>query len=342
MVDCSALSENLLESELFGHRRGSFTGAVTDKAGAFETAHEGTLFLDEIADASKPMQQQLRRVLQEGEIRRVGESDYRKVDVRVICASNKTLPDEVKAGNFIHDLFHRIHQFPIRLPPLRERKEDIPLLVEHFIASSGSEKNPPVRGIEPSALSLLVSRDWRDNNVRELRNVVELAVDLGGRDRVDLETIERTMKIREEAATTSVATPEMAPVGRPGFPGECMALDPGLTRRVFESTDENAPKEARPYYRLQREFSGKLIVESLRYSGWKLRPAARLLGISPVKLRQDFRLYLETLLAVSGDRGEEGVAEALDMPPETLRRKLTDLGIEVQDSSISDPEATTS
>ncbi|MFQ5654596.1 MAG: sigma 54-interacting transcriptional regulator [Planctomycetota bacterium] len=323
IVDCSALSETLLESELFGHVRGAFTGAVTDKAGAFEEANGGTLFLDEIVDASKAMQQQLRRVLQEGEIRRVGDSALRKVDVRVICATNRDLPREVEEGRFIHDLYHRIHQFPVRLPPLRDRKEDIPMLVEHFIASSGGRKNPPVRGIEAEALGLLVGRDWRANNVRELKNVVDLAVDLCGRERIDGAAIRRTLEIREEVEPGEAAAAAAAPAALPH--GECLILDGASARRIFESTSASARKEERPYYRLQREFSGKLIVECLRYNRWKLRPAARLLGISPVKLRQDFREYLKDLIAGAGEDPAARIAALLDMPEEKLRRKLADL-----------------
>ncbi len=332
VVDCSGLSENLLESELFGHRRGSFTGAVTDKAGAFEEADGGTLFLDEISDASKSMQQQLRRVLQEGEIRRVGDSAYRKVDVRVICATNRHLPDEVAAGRFMHDLFHRLHQFPIRMPSLRERKEDIPTLVLHFIAGAGECKNPPVRGIEPAAMQLLVSRDWHSNNVRELRNVVELAVDLAFAERIDLQTLERTLNVRGEPAPAAACAAPASGTARAGvgFAGECLILDSERARGIFAETAPDTPKDARPYYRVQSEFSGKLIVESLRYTAWKLRPAARLLGISPGKLRQDFKQYLELLLGAAGERGGEAVAEMLDMPAETVRRKLSELEIDVE------------
>ena len=286
---------------------------------------------DAFADASRNMQQQLRRVLQEGEIRRVGDSSYRNVDVRVICATNRNLPDEVEAGRFMHDLYHRLLQFPVRLPPLRERKEDIPSLVEHFIVSTGSRKNPPVRGIEPEGLELLMRRDWRANNVRQLKNLVELAVDLEPGGRVGVETLERTLEIREETADSVATAAAAAPLERPqvGLRGECLALDPGRTRRLFQQVTDEASKEERPYYRVKLEFSGKLIVEALRYTGWKLRPAARLLGISPVKLRQDFRQYLETLLAASPHQGAEALAEALEMPLPTLRRKLADFGVEV-------------
>ncbi len=327
VVDCSALSESLLESELFGHVKGSFTGAVGDKAGAFEQADGGTLFLDEISDASKPMQQQLRRVLQEGEIRRVGESTYRKVDVRVICATNRNLEEEVKSGRFIHDLFHRIHQFPIRVPSLRERQEDVPLLVDHFIASAGGRKNPPVRGIDPDALAVLVAREWRANNIRELENFVKLAVDLTGGDRLDIGAVRRTLEVRGEPlpfGSPLLSTPPVIP------DGDALALDPGQVHALFAATAAEAPKEDRPYYRIQREFSGKLIVEALRFERWKLRPAARLLGISPVKLRQDLKTWISSALeAHDGIQADlAGVAERLGIPEETLLRKLGDLGIE--------------
>jgi len=333
VIDCSALSESLLESELFGHVRGAFTGAIADKAGAFEQADGGTLFLDEVSDASKPMQQQLRRVLQEGEIRRVGESVHRKVDVRVVCATNRDLEEEVRAGRFIHDLFHRIHQFPIRVPALREHKEDLPQLIEHFVARSGERKNPPVRGIDPEALAILVAREWRANNVRELENFVNLAVDLTRGERLDLAAVERTSEVRGEPLPLS-----RRPAAPPPVPeGDALALDCDQVRSIFDATGEEDPKEERPYYRLQREFSGKLIVEALRHEEWKLRPAARLLGISPVKLRQDLKSWIGSALGSSAERDLEsgapgdlaGVAERLGIPEGTFRRKLADLGIEV-------------
>lgn len=353
VVDCSGLSDSLLESELFGHTKGAFTGATSEKPGAFEAAEGGTVFLDEISDAPKAMQQQLRRVLQEGQIRRVGENHYRKVDVRVVCATNRNLREESEQDRFIHDLFHRIHQFPIRLPPLRERREDIPTLVQHFISGSGARKNPPVLAIDPDALSLLVARDYRANNVRELQNLVEFALDLASGGRITIETVRLTLELREDSDTdsTSVAsmpapaateTPEYGapkheatppPLGSLAVlpsqlahsPGDFVALDREVARLAFDRTSESDEKEDRPYYRAQREFSGKLIVESLRYCGWKLRPAARLLGVSPVKLRQDFRSFLE--LSVSTRPDESDLAESLGIPAETLKKKLDDLGI---------------
>ncbi len=335
VVDCSALSESLLESELFGHVKGSFTGAVGDKSGAFEQASGGTLFLDEISDASKSMQQQLRRVLQEGEIRRVGESTHRKVDVRVVCATNRDLEEEVDAGRFIHDLFHRIHQFPIRIPPLRERKEDLPLLIDHFIASAGVRKNPPVRGIETEALAQLVVRDWEANNVRELENFVKLAIDLTEGDRLDAHAVRRTFEVRGDPIPIDIpAEATMPPLEVPD--GDSLVIDPGHVRSIFIATDDKAPKEGKPYYRVQREFSGKLIIEALRFQDWKLRPAARLLGISPVKLRQDLKAWIEFALLEGGARNVSAVASRLDIPLETLSRKLADLGIDFSTEEMGD------
>ncbi|HLU50037.1 MAG TPA: sigma 54-interacting transcriptional regulator, partial [Planctomycetota bacterium] len=190
VVDCSSLAEHLLESELFGHRKGAFTGAAHDKVGAFEEADGGTLFLDEVSDASKPLQQKLRRVLQEGEIRRVGDNEVRKVDVRVICATNRDLGELVAKGQFIRDLYFRINKFPIHIPPLRERREDIPLLARHFLAEYRRTDDPTPLELTPDAIELLVSLDWVENNIRELRNVVELAADFARGPVIDRSLIE--------------------------------------------------------------------------------------------------------------------------------------------------------
>lgn len=332
VVDCSALSESLLESELFGHVKGAFTGAIGDRVGAFEEADGGTLFLDEISDASLSMQQQLRRVLQEGEIRRVGDSAYRKVDVRVICATNRDLQKEIDENRFLADLHGRIYQFPIRLAPLRERKEDIPLLVDHFVATFGERKNPPVRSLDADVLAQLIDHDWRANNVRELRNVISLAVDLTPGDTVDSRVMKRTFSVRGEASPMleTLATGSSTP--GPSRGNLYLSFDDIRLRRLLDSVDDKTPKDERPYATIQREFSGSLIVECLRQTRWKLRPAARLLGISPVKLRQDFKGWLKLLIerATAGDSTDviDSVATAIDMPPEVLQRKLSDLGID--------------
>jgi len=173
-VNCSALSENLLESELFGHVRGAFTGAVRDKVGRFERAHGGTIFLDEIGDISPGVQLKLLRVLQEREIERVGSSETIAVDVRVIAATNRDLRALIAEGRFREDLFYRLHVMPIELPSLRERKEDIPLLVQHFIAIHNARTGRQIEAIDPAAMTLLLDHEW-PGNVRELENAIEHA-----------------------------------------------------------------------------------------------------------------------------------------------------------------------
>jgi Nif-specific regulatory protein len=176
-VNCAALPETLLQSELFGHKKGAFTGAVNDAPGLFEVANEGTLFLDEIGETTPVLQQHLLRALQEGEIRRVGETQVRRVDVRVISASNRDLAEEVRRHRFREDLYYRISVFPLRVPALRERREDVPLLSAHFVRESNARLNKQVTGIAPEALALLSRYSW-PGNVRELRNEIERGVAL--------------------------------------------------------------------------------------------------------------------------------------------------------------------
>ena len=174
-VNCGALAETLLESELFGHEKGAFTGAIRRKLGRFELADGGTLFLDEIGDISPAMQTKLLRVLQEREFERVGGETTIKVDVRVVSATNKDLSKEVAEGRFREDLFYRLQVVPIHLPPLRDRKEDLPLLVQHFVAKLAPKTNPRVRGITDGALARILTYRW-PGNVRELANVIEQAL----------------------------------------------------------------------------------------------------------------------------------------------------------------------
>jgi DNA-binding NtrC family response regulator len=173
-VNCGALTETLLEAELFGHTRGSFTGAVADKKGLFEEAEGGTIFLDEIGETSQALQVKLLRALQEGEIRRVGASKTTKTDVRVIAATNRDLEGEVLAGRFREDLFFRLSVITLRVPPLRERREDIPLLAHHFLRRTCEETGKSVT-LSESALAVLLNYDW-GGNVRELENSIEHAV----------------------------------------------------------------------------------------------------------------------------------------------------------------------
>lgn len=172
---CGALPESLLESELFGHKKGAFTGASSDKKGLFETADGGTFFLDEISELTPKIQIQLLRVLQEGEIKRVGENHIRHVDVRIIAATNKNLFDEVKKGNFREDLYYRLNVIKINLPPLRERGNDIILLTHHFLDKFADRNNKLIKGFSRDALKRLTSYSW-PGNVRELENTIERAV----------------------------------------------------------------------------------------------------------------------------------------------------------------------
>ena len=173
--NCAAMPENLLESELFGHKKGSFTGATDDKKGLFELAHEGTLFLDEVGEMPLQLQAKLLRVLQEGEIRPVGSNRTKKVDTRIVAATNRNLEKEVEEGRFREDLYYRLKVFPIRLPPLRERKEDIPLLAGHFLTRYSEEFGMSVRGFSQQAMEALQSYAW-PGNVRELENEVQRLV----------------------------------------------------------------------------------------------------------------------------------------------------------------------
>ena len=178
-VNCAAIPSELIESELFGHMKGSFTGAVKDRAGKFEQADGGTLFLDEIGDMSLAAQTKVLRALQESEITRVGSDKAIKVNVRVLAATNKDLQKEIAEGNFREDLFHRLNVIPIHVPSLNERIEDIPLLVDFFAAQICSEQGIAVKAFEPEAIKALQQKQWT-GNIRQLRNVVERLIILAG------------------------------------------------------------------------------------------------------------------------------------------------------------------
>ncbi len=178
-LNCAAIPAELIESELFGHEKGAFTGAVQQRRGKFELADGGTLFLDEVGDMNPSAQAKVLRVLQEGELERVGGSETIKVDVRVLAATNKDLQAEIEAQRFREDLFYRLNVVPIELPPLRERREDIPALVEHFLGQVCEENDRKTKRVASGAMTLLMQHDW-PGNVRELKNVVERLVILTG------------------------------------------------------------------------------------------------------------------------------------------------------------------
>ncbi len=185
ILDCAAIPEGLMESEMFGHVRGAFTSAVGDRVGVFQLADTGTLFLDEVAELPVPLQAKLLRVIQNREFRRVGSSHSVRVDVRILAATNKDLPDLVKRGQFREDLFYRLDVISITVPPLRKRKEDIPLLLEHFVEQFNRNSEKQIRGISARTQRLLLKYDW-PGNVRELQNCIERAGVMADEDIIDI------------------------------------------------------------------------------------------------------------------------------------------------------------
>ena len=201
VINCATLSENLLESELFGHVKGSFTGAIRDKKGLFEEADSGTLFMDEIGDIPKSVQAKILRVLQEGEFIPVGDTATKRVDVRIIAATNQDLLQCVQEKEFREDLYYRLNVINIKMPPLRDRKEDIPLLVKHFIEKYNKKENKQIKGITQDVEKEFYNYTW-PGNVRELENVIERAVTLTNEDIISLDTISSLVKKEGNAEPT--------------------------------------------------------------------------------------------------------------------------------------------
>jgi two-component system nitrogen regulation response regulator NtrX len=205
-VNCAAIPETLIESELFGHEKGSFSGATAMKRGQFEQADGGTLFLDEIGDMSLNTQAKVLRALQEQQFTRVGGTKLLKVDVRVIAASNKNLPKEIEKGQFRDDLYYRLNVLPIEVPPLRERKEDVPLLVRHFIKQHAEEQGLKVKEISPDALQVLAQYDW-PGNIREVRNLVERLMIMVPESVIEAGHVDLFLQARPAAPTGGGAMP---------------------------------------------------------------------------------------------------------------------------------------
>jgi Nif-specific regulatory protein len=272
-LNCAALPETLLESQLFGHRRGSFTGATHDQRGLFEAAEGGTIFLDEVGDMPAAMQAKLLRVLQEGEVTPVGDTRPRKVDVRVVCATNRDLAAEVARRSFRDDLYYRVAAFPIRLPPVRERREDIPLLADRFLAAAAERHRKRIPGIEPTALALLMAFAW-PGNVRELENEVERAVALA----LDGETI---------------GPPHLSAKLGGGRPAASIP-DKAQSQPTADEvpSQEEAPAQPRPSGPLRRAraaFEARYIAEVLRQQGGNVSRAAEALGLSRVMLQKKMK-----------------------------------------------------
>jgi two-component system response regulator AtoC len=208
-VNCGAIPENLLESELFGHRRGAFTDAHSDKHGLFEEATGGTLLLDEVGELPLALQVKLLRTLQEGTIRRLGDTKDTPVDARLVAASNRDLAAEVKAGRFREDLFYRLNVLPIELPPLRDRREDIPLLVEHFISRHNKRLGTAVKGISTEAEKMLMAYEWQ-GNVRELENVIERAMVLTEGEQITPADLPERVQQTRDVVSTTLASGELS------------------------------------------------------------------------------------------------------------------------------------
>jgi two-component system nitrogen regulation response regulator NtrX len=284
-LNCAAVPHELIESELFGHEKGAFTGAVSVRRGKFELAHEGTLFLDEIGDMPAAMQAKLLRVLQEGELERVGGAETIKVDVRVIAATNKHLEKEIAGGHFREDLYYRINVVQIHSPPLRERREDLPDLIDTFLKEACARNGRKPLTLSPEALSVMASYDY-PGNVRELRNLVErLAILCEGPVVAGTEALELLPRGRGQAplppASTSPAPPVAAPVLSPTLP-----LPPpgGAEPSAPRAPEPAAPMGFRP--RVDRTFreqvedaEREIILHALAHTQDNVTEAARLLDL---------------------------------------------------------------
>jgi DNA-binding NtrC family response regulator len=241
-VNCAAINENLLESELFGHEKGAFTGAHAQKRGLFEVADRGTLFLDEIGDMSASMQAKLLRALQEKEIMRIGGTKPIKIDVRVIAATNRDLEAMVKEGRFREDLYYRLNIIPIEIPPLRNRRSDIEPLIDYFIAKHGLSSNRRIHGLTSAARNLIMSYSW-PGNVRQLESAIERAMLLAEGDEIDVEDL--PVEVRQQGQPATAFNFKLPPEGI-----------------SFEELEKS------------------LIIQAMEQSGWSITRAARLLGLS--------------------------------------------------------------
>jgi two-component system nitrogen regulation response regulator NtrX len=250
-VNCAALPEDLIETELFGHTRGAFTGALTARKGRFELAHGGTLFLDEIGDMTLKTQAKVLRALQEQRIEPVGGSSTVPVDVRVIAATNKRLEDEIRAGAFREDLFFRLNVIPFRVPPLRERREDIPLLARHFIAEFSVEYGKRRRELSEEALELLMGLPW-PGNVRELRNIIERLVIMAPGDRIEARDVPAPL-LGARSTSAADTSPPASPL--PDFPSLGAAREDFEKRYIWKKYQECGGNMSRTAQALQVERS---------------------------------------------------------------------------------------
>jgi two-component system nitrogen regulation response regulator NtrX len=259
-VNCAAIPDDLIESELFGHEKGSFTGATEKQIGKFEQADKGTIFLDEVGDMSLKTQAKVLRVLQEGEVERLGSSRTIKVDVRVLAATNKRLDEEIDKGTFREDLYFRLAVIPVSVPPLRERREDIPLLVRHFVDLFSRDNNFRPKRVTPAAMDVLQRYRWK-GNIRELRNTVERLIIMTPTDTIDLADL-------PESIRNDTASP---PAGARG--GETDPIKAGTLREHKELSE--------------RQF----LVQKLRETGWNISKTAELIDTPRSNLYKKLEQY---------------------------------------------------
>ncbi len=238
-VNCGAIPENLLESELFGHAKGAFTDAIRTKKGLFEEADGGTLFLDEIGELPGQLQVKLLRVLQDGEIRRIGEAKPIQIDVRIVAATVKDLSREVNEGRFREDLFYRLNVLPIHIPPLRERKEDIPLLIQHFVGKYNRAMNKDVASVDHNAMDSLMNYKWY-GNVRELENTIERAIVLSEREDIQLENLPIEIQNFREESQVEVLSEEEYSIKKAS-----KSLEVNLIKKALRRTRGNHTHAAR-------------------------------------------------------------------------------------------------
>jgi two-component system, NtrC family, nitrogen regulation response regulator NtrX len=259
-VNCAAIPEELIESELFGHEKGSFTGATEKQVGKFELADKGTIFLDEVGDMSPKTQAKVLRVLQEGEVERLGSARTIKVDVRVIAATNKNLEEEIERGHFREDLYFRLAVIPIQVPPLRERPTDIPLLVRHYLETLSLESNTRPRRVTPAAMEALQRYRWK-GNVRELRNAVERLLIMTPADAIDLADLPSALRSPAASARPAIAAAD----GEPTRAG---------TLREFKDSTERA-----------------YLVTKLRENGWNISKTAEVIDTPRSNLYKKLEQY---------------------------------------------------
>jgi two-component system, NtrC family, nitrogen regulation response regulator NtrX len=268
-VNCAAIPEELIESELFGHEKGSFTGATEKQIGKFEQADRGTIFLDEVGDMSAKTQAKVLRVLQEGEVERLGSARTIKVDVRVIAATNKNLEEEIEKGHFREDLYFRLAVIPIHVPPLRERQGDIALLVRHYMESFSRENNTRLKRVTQAALEALQRYRWK-GNIRELRNTVERMIIMTAGDTIDLADLPSVVQSPSSASGAGLAA---GPLASKFAPADNDATKPG-TLREFKENAERA-----------------FLVSKLRENGWNISKTAEVIGTPRSNLYKKLEQY---------------------------------------------------